>query len=161
MRRFSQDILQDEGITNEGGLIGHGVSLARAPSPHCRTLNDLDAELQRKEPSPENVIQLCDRLLSNLESHFQAEESASEICDLDRIEPAVRIEVEQCLDTHRNILALATQLLRRAREGKRGLKWQRQLNRDCRSLHIMLNAQQRREFEVVRRAYRLDVRESD
>jgi hypothetical protein len=161
MYRFSQGILQDEDILNEGGFIGHAVALARVPSPHCRTLNDLDAELRRKEPSPENVIHLCDRLLSNLEAHFQEEESASAICDLDRIEPAVRVEVERCLDTHRDVLALATQLLRGAREGKRDLRWQRQLNRDCRSLRIMLNAQQRREFELVRQTYRLDVKESD
>jgi hypothetical protein len=161
MRRFSQDMLQDAATTNEWGFIGHAVTFARVPSPHCRTLNDLDAELMRKEPSPENVIQLCDRLLRNLEAHFQIEESASAIYDLDRIEPAVRVEVEQCLDTHRDVLSLATQLLRRAREGKRDLRWQRQLNRDCRSLRIMLNAQQRREFELVRQTYRLDVKESD
>jgi hypothetical protein len=161
MYRFSYDILQDKGTTNEVGFRGHAVSFARVPSPHCRTLNDLDAELRRTEPSPENIIQLCDRLLSNLEAHFQVEESTGAVCDLDRIEPAVRDEVERCLDTHRDVLSLATQLLRRAREGKRDLRWQRQLNRDCRLLRNMLNAQQRRELELVRQTYRLDVKESD
>jgi hypothetical protein len=144
------------------GLCFHrAFSVASVPSPHCRTLNDLETELRRPEASPQIVMKLCDRLLSNLEAHFRAEETASALCDLDRIEPAVRVEVEKCFDAHKDALGQATQLVRRAREEKRDLKWQRQINRDFRLLRVALYAQQLREFELVRQTYRLDVKESD
>lgn len=154
MCRFSQEMTSD-------GVMGSAVSVARLPAPHLRTLDDLDAELRRTEPSPENVIQLCDRLLGNLETHFQAGESARAIHERERVEPAVRVELERRLDGHKDVLSQAAELLRRAREAKRDLRWQRQLNRDCRSLRMALNSHQRREFELFRQTYGLDVKESD
>jgi hypothetical protein len=159
------DASQDTGVANnrrvDRCVASPAVSIACVPSPLGRVLNDLEAELQNRELSPDKVTQLCDRLLDNLQLHFQADESTGALRDLDGVDPGARVEVERCFDTHQRTLDQATQLLHRSRDEKRGLRWQRQLNRDFHALRLALNSQQRKELELVRQAYRLDVKESD
>jgi hypothetical protein len=135
--------------------------IAHAPSPLFRVLHDLDAELRAGTLRHENVTTLCDRLLQNLLQHFQSDELTTVLPDLERTEPSSQAEAERCIDQRQQMIARATQLVQRSRQETRDLRWRRQLSRELTMLHNGINAQQRQELELVRQAYRLDVKESD
>ena len=137
------------------------VMIAHPPSPVDRVLHDLEAELGQRALRHETVATLCDRLLNNLIGHFEKDELAAVLPEPALVAPAAKEEAEQCIEQRRQTLLQATQLARRSREETRDLRWQRQLNREFVLLRSSLNAQHRREVELVRNAYRLDIKESD
>jgi hypothetical protein len=137
------------------------IMIAHTPSPVIRLVHDLEAELQGSTLCHESVASLCDRLLQNLLQHFQTVELTAILPERDRAEPISQAEAKHCIDQRQLTIAQATQLVHRSRESKRDLSWRRQLSREFTLLRHSIDAQQRREMELVRQAYLLDVQESD
>ena len=137
------------------------ICIAQTPSPIVRILNDLDAHLRNRHISRVTTAHLCNRLLLELELHFDADESCGPLHDLALADPTVQADVNRCVHEHAEVLDRAKELVRDAGNGLRGLAWQRQLNRDFAKLRDRFSAQHRDEFQFIRHVHGLDVRDSD
>jgi hypothetical protein len=135
--------------------------VAHAPSTLVRLFQDLEGLLQEPEILRDRLNQLCHRLVLGLQLHFATEESDEVAQKIEASAPQCQQALRECRLEHESLVDEAWQLYHVACAGIRCEAWQRQLNRAFRHLREAYCAHQTKEFQLLRSACGVDVRETD